>query len=155
MMISLTNIFLLCLLTPHGLQMWLIIWLQGNCYIIFHLVKRRGSSNIVLPILGLGGDLFRTGLGLIIRRCVREDEVFDILKACHEEPCRGHFADKKNIIWSSLLRILLANPLQVRQTICSELWRLSTNGPPSTIWRDCFTTPGNEWAFWEMGSRFC
>jgi hypothetical protein len=30
-----------------------------------------------------------------IRRCVREDEVYDILKACHDGPCGGHFADKR------------------------------------------------------------
>ena len=40
------------------------------------------------------GDLFHTGLDLIIRRCVREDEIFVILKACHDEPCGGHFDDK-------------------------------------------------------------
>eukprot|EP00253_Pinus_taeda_P035980 PITA_35980 len=28
-------------------------------------------------------------------RCVREDEMPDILKACHDEPCGGHFADKR------------------------------------------------------------
>ena len=26
---------------------------------------------------------------------MREDEIFGILKACHEEPCGGHFADKQ------------------------------------------------------------
>jgi hypothetical protein len=26
---------------------------------------------------------------------VREDEIFDILKACHDEPCRGKFVDKR------------------------------------------------------------
>jgi hypothetical protein len=31
---------------------------------------------------------------LIIHRCVREDEFFDILKACHDEPCGGNFVDK-------------------------------------------------------------
>ena len=41
------------------------------------------------------GDLFRTRPDLIIRRCVREDEVFDILKSCHDEPCGGHFVDKR------------------------------------------------------------
>ena len=41
------------------------------------------------------GDLFRIGPDLIIRRCVREDEIFDILKSCHDEPCGGHFANKK------------------------------------------------------------
>eukprot|EP00253_Pinus_taeda_P004651 PITA_04651 len=30
-----------------------------------------------------------------IRRCVREDEIFDILKACHDGPCGGHFADRR------------------------------------------------------------
>ena len=40
------------------------------------------------------GDLFYTGENPIIRRCVREEEVFDILKSAHDEPCRGHFTDK-------------------------------------------------------------
>jgi hypothetical protein len=30
-----------------------------------------------------------------MRRCIREDEVFEILKACHDEPCGGHFATKR------------------------------------------------------------
>ena len=30
-----------------------------------------------------------------IRRCVWEDEIFDILKACHDGSCGGHFADKR------------------------------------------------------------
>ena len=41
------------------------------------------------------GDLFYTGNDLIIRRCIIEYEVLDILKACHDEPCGGHFADKR------------------------------------------------------------
>ena len=36
-------------------------------------------------------DLFYIGLNLVIQRCVREDETFDILKVCHDEPCGGHF----------------------------------------------------------------
>lgn len=43
----------------------------------------------------VGSDLFRTGPDLIIRRCVREDEIADILHACHDGPCGGHFADKR------------------------------------------------------------
>ena len=39
-------------------------------------------------------DLFYTGNYLIIRRCIREDKVLDILKACHDEPCGGHFSNK-------------------------------------------------------------
>eukprot|EP00253_Pinus_taeda_P036107 PITA_36107 len=36
-----------------------------------------------------------TGSDLMIRRCFREDEMLEILKACHDEPCGGHFADKR------------------------------------------------------------
>ena len=41
------------------------------------------------------GYLFVTEADLIICKCVREDEIYDILIACHDEPCRGHFADKR------------------------------------------------------------
>jgi len=40
-------------------------------------------------------ELYKTGPDLIIKRCVREDEIPEILKACHEEPCGGHFFDKR------------------------------------------------------------
>ena len=39
----------------------------------------------------MGGDLYKTGPDLIIRRCVREDEMHDILKANHDGPCGGSF----------------------------------------------------------------
>ena len=42
----------------------------------------------------VNGDLFYTGYDLIIRRCVRQDEILEILKSFHDEPCGGHFADK-------------------------------------------------------------
>ena len=43
----------------------------------------------------IDGHLFYIGPDLEIRRCVKEDEVFHILKACHDEPCGGHFPDKR------------------------------------------------------------
>jgi hypothetical protein len=43
----------------------------------------------------IDGYLFYTGYDLIIRICVRQDEILDILKAFHDEPCGGHFADKR------------------------------------------------------------
>eukprot|EP00253_Pinus_taeda_P027923 PITA_27923 len=43
----------------------------------------------------ISNELFKTGLDCVIRRCVQEDEMPDILKACHDEPCGGHFADKR------------------------------------------------------------
>jgi len=39
--------------------------------------------------------LYKTGPDLIIQICVKEDEVLEILKACHNEPCGGHFVDKR------------------------------------------------------------
>eukprot|EP00253_Pinus_taeda_P023927 PITA_23927 len=42
----------------------------------------------------ISGCLFHTGLDQEIRRCIREDEVYDILKAFHDGPCGGHFVDK-------------------------------------------------------------
>eukprot|EP00253_Pinus_taeda_P024148 PITA_24148 len=41
----------------------------------------------------IGGYLFHTGADMHIRRCVREDEIYDILKAYHDGPCSGHFVD--------------------------------------------------------------
>eukprot|EP00253_Pinus_taeda_P006866 PITA_06866 len=35
------------------------------------------------------------GVDMHIRRCVREDEIFDILKSCHDRPCGGHFVDRR------------------------------------------------------------
>jgi hypothetical protein len=43
----------------------------------------------------IGGYIFHTGSDLQIRRCIREDEIHDVLKACHDEPCGRHFADRR------------------------------------------------------------
>jgi len=43
----------------------------------------------------IDGKLYKTSIYMIIRRCVREYEVPTILKACHDEPCGGNFADKR------------------------------------------------------------
>jgi hypothetical protein len=39
--------------------------------------------------------LYKTGPDLVIKRCVREDEIHDILQACHDDPYGGHFSDKR------------------------------------------------------------
>jgi hypothetical protein len=47
-------------------------------------------------ILHLGCRLFvQTFPNHILRRCIREDEVHDILHAFHDEPCGGHYAAKR------------------------------------------------------------
>lgn len=43
----------------------------------------------------IDGDQFYTGPDLIMRRYVREYEMFDVLNDCHNEPCGGNFTDKR------------------------------------------------------------
>ena len=43
----------------------------------------------------IGGNLFKLGPNQILRICVREEKFFDILLACHDGPCGGHFATKR------------------------------------------------------------
>jgi hypothetical protein len=43
----------------------------------------------------IGGYLFYTGLDQEIRICVRDDEVYDLLKDFHDGPCGGHFVAKR------------------------------------------------------------
>jgi hypothetical protein len=43
----------------------------------------------------IGHDLFCTGPNLIIHRCVREDEIPEILQSCHDGPGGGHFSNKR------------------------------------------------------------
>eukprot|EP00253_Pinus_taeda_P031150 PITA_31150 len=61
-------------------------------------LSTREKQNIIQKSVAyswIQGDLFYTGPDLIIRRCVREKEVLDILKSAHDEPCGGHFADQQ------------------------------------------------------------
>jgi len=43
--------------------------------------------------------------------CVREDVVPEILKACHDEPCGGHFYEKrtshKMLLWDIIGHLFL------------------------------------------------
>jgi len=53
-------------------------------------IVRKGT-----PFTWIGGNLFKLGPNHILRRCVREDEVFDILLTYHDGSCGGHFAAKR------------------------------------------------------------
>ena len=39
--------------------------------------------------------MFYIGPDQVTRRCLREDETYDILLAYHDEPCGGYFASKR------------------------------------------------------------
>ena len=86
----------------------------------------------------MNGDLFYTGYDSITRRCVRKDEILEILKAFHDEPCGGHFADKRTsyiilnlgYYWSSIFKY---SEKYVRSCdICQRMGRLvpSDEMPP-------------------------
>lgn len=39
--------------------------------------------------------MFYTSLDQVMHRCLREDETYDVLKACHDEPYGDHFVAKR------------------------------------------------------------
>ena len=57
--------------------------------------KKKRIIRISIDYSWIKGELYFTGPYLIIHKCVKEDEIYDILRACHDEPCGGHFADKR------------------------------------------------------------
>ena len=65
--------------------------------LLTHLSKREKRKIIQQSAryCWIDGHIFYTGVDLEIRRCVKEDEVFHFLKACHDEPCGVHFVDKR------------------------------------------------------------
>lgn len=56
--------------------------------------KKRKNVRTRDPYTWIGVNLFRLGPYYILRRCVREYEVFYILSSCHDGPCGGHFSAK-------------------------------------------------------------
>eukprot|EP00253_Pinus_taeda_P027084 PITA_27084 len=62
-----------------------------------HLSSKEKSKIVrkSAPFTWIGGNLFKHGPDHILRRFVREEEVFDILLTCHDGPCGGNFAAKK------------------------------------------------------------
>ena len=65
----------------------------GNYHHTYHTGKEGRSSSKVLGTVDKRVS-FHTGIDQEIRRCIGEDAIYDILKACHDGPCGGHLADK-------------------------------------------------------------
>ena len=47
------------------------------------------------PFTWIGGNLFKLGPDQILRMCVRDEEVSDVLLTCHDGTCGNHFAAKR------------------------------------------------------------
>jgi len=62
-----------------------------------HLSPREWKNTIRNNVIyyWIQGYIFKTGPDHVIRHCVQEEEIYDTLKACHDEPCGGHFVDKR------------------------------------------------------------
>eukprot|EP00253_Pinus_taeda_P013860 PITA_13860 len=61
-------------------------------------LSSKEKGNIVrksAPFTWIRGDLFKLGRDQILRICVMEEEVFDILLTCHDGACGGHFTAKR------------------------------------------------------------
>lgn len=54
----------------------------------------------------IDGDLFCTRPDLILRQCVQEDEMFDVLKACHSKSCGGTLQINEQCIKSYMKDII-------------------------------------------------
>eukprot|EP00253_Pinus_taeda_P033420 PITA_33420 len=74
-----------------------------------HLSSKEKSKivRISAPFTWIWDNLFKLGLDHILRRCVREDEVFDILLACHDGPCGEFVTDQGSQFTSNLIKDLL------------------------------------------------
>lgn len=87
------NLFSISILSP-----WFpdIMNYLVSAYFSPHLSSKEKSKIVKkrAPFTYIGGNLFKLGAKHILRWCVREEDVFDILLTCHNKPTRGHLATK-------------------------------------------------------------
>ena len=69
----------------------------------FSTAKKRNLIEQCAPFTMLGSVLYRLGKDGILRRCIFESEVDNILEGCHSDVCGGHFAGD-----STARKVLLA-----------------------------------------------
>jgi len=63
-------------------------------------LSSKEKRNIVrksTPFTWIGGNPFKLGLDQILRRCVKEEEFFEILLTCHDGPYGAHFTEKRTM----------------------------------------------------------
>ena len=85
----------------------------------------------------IGGHLFYTGPDLEIRRCVREDEIFHILKACHDEPCGGNFVDRRKghkVLRMGYYWLTLFRDAKIYVQSCDNCQRMGIRGNFNSKW---------------------
>eukprot|EP00253_Pinus_taeda_P032975 PITA_32975 len=78
------------------------------------------------------GNLFKLGPDQILRKCVREVEVFDILLTCHDGPCGGHFVAKRTTFKVLQARYYWPTLHQDVKSYISQCDRCQRIGEPTT-----------------------
>ncbi|MCO5564639.1 hypothetical protein L7F22_018305 [Adiantum nelumboides] len=66
-----------------------------------HAITRRAMKYVII-----GEHLYHKGVDGVMRRVLYQDEVFDCLKACHEEGCGGHFGveiTRRKVLYAQLM----------------------------------------------------
>lgn len=113
----------------------------------------------------MGGDIYRTGPNLIMKICIREDEMHEILKANHDGPCGGHFFDKRTTYkvlhlgyyWPTLFRdakkyVRSCDSCQrMGMPVCHfnhSYWLSHLRGGPYILWSLSLPCMGRKGIFW-------
>ena len=60
----------------------------------FSTKERNLLSKKRFNYLWIARVMLYTGPNQVMHQCIREDETYDILRACHDEPYGGHFVSK-------------------------------------------------------------
>ena len=104
------------------------------------------------PFTWIRGNLFKLSLNQILRQCVIEEEVFDILLTYHDGPCGGHFAAKRTTFKG---RLLLAHSSSRFKKMHQPMRLISKDGETYSKGWDAPTTSSDLRAIWEVGHVLC
>jgi hypothetical protein len=64
------------------------------------------------PYSWIHGYLFKMGHDHVLHHYLKEEKIYDVLHACHDEPNGGHFVSKITTLKVLHARLLLANSTQ-------------------------------------------
>ena len=103
-----------------------------------HLSSKEKSKIVrkSAPFTWIGGNLFKLDPYQILRRCVREEEVFDILLTYHYGSCGGHFAAKRtsfNILQEGYYWPTLHQDVRRYMSQCDQCQRMGKSTPKDEI----------------------
>jgi len=102
-------------------------------------LSSKEKSNLVrksAPFTWIGDNLFKLGSDQILRRCVKEEQVFDILLTCHDGPYGDHFATKMTtfmVLQASYYKPTLHQGVRRYTSQCDRCQRMGKPTPRDKI----------------------